>query len=106
MTVDLPLQQILGIVLLVAGIGYGGASQLPKLWRRFKPTATAPGDAGHNTDAAPPDGFREHVAVILNAAPHAPSETLVSYCGIGMTEAEVLVSERDRLQGLVKGAEG
>jgi len=106
MEIDLPVQQILGIVLLVAGIGYGGATQLPKLWRRFRPTATAPGDAGHNTDAVPPDGFEDHVAVILQASPTAPPGDQIYYCVNGLTEAQVLLAECKRLEALVKGAEG
>ena len=101
MEIDLPVQQILGIVLLVAGIGYGGASQLPKLWRRFKPTATKTGDSGHNSDAAAPAGFREHLAVVINAAPNAPADIILCYCEDVKTEAQVVVAERDRLQKLI-----
>jgi hypothetical protein len=46
-------------------------------------------------------GFTTHVDIILLAAPSAPAGTLVAYCEEGLTEAQVLVKERIRLEALV-----
>jgi hypothetical protein len=103
--VDLPnLQPLIGIVLLVAGGGILAFQNAGKLWKRFRPKTSQPGDSGYNTDAAAPAGFCDHLTIIVNAAPNAPADTILCYCEDGKTEAQVLVAERDRLQALVKGS--
>jgi len=98
------LQPLIGLALLIFGGGVIAFQNAGKLWKRFRPKTSQPGDTGYNTDAAPPDCFTDHVEIVTTAAPNAPPETLVKYLTAGMTEAQVLVAERDRLQALVKGS--
>jgi hypothetical protein len=106
MSVDLPYDKIIGLILMIGGGCWLAATNSGSLWRWIRSRRTVvsvPGDDGHNSDAAPPECFTKHVKIILKAAPSAPAETLVSYCRDGLTEAQVLVKERDRLEALVKG---
>ena len=103
MTPEVPIDN-LGLILMLGGGGWLLATNSGALWKWFRKRQTAvsvPGDDGHNSDAAPPEGFTTHVDIILIAAPSAPAATLVSYCEEGLTEAQVLLRERDRLDALV-----
>lgn len=104
MTPELPMDKILGLVLMLGGGGWLAASKSGALLKWFRNRRTAvsvPGDDGHNSDAAPPEGFSDHVAVILQAAPTAPPGEQVYYCVNGLTEAQVLLAECKRLEQLV-----
>tara|TARA_R110000824_G_scaffold296778_1_gene485038 strand:+ start:249 stop:575 length:327 start_codon:yes stop_codon:yes gene_type:complete len=106
MTPEVPIGN-LGLLLMIAGGGWLAVTNSGALlkWFRSRRTAvSAPGDDGHNSDAAPPMGFTTHVDIILLAAPSAPAGTLVAYCEEGLTEAQVLVKERIRLEALVGDA--
>ena len=107
MSVDLPYDKIIGLVLMLGAGGWltvSNSSTLLKWLRNRRTVVSAPGDDGHNSDAAPPVGFTTHVDIILLAAPSAPAGTLVAYCEEGLTEAQVLVKERIRLEALVGDA--
>jgi len=104
MSIELPWDKIIGLVLMLGGGGWLVATNSGGLWKWLRSRRTAvsvPGDDGHNSDAPPPECFIDHVNIILAAAPSAPSGTLVHYCSTGLTEAQVLVAERDRLEALV-----
>ncbi len=104
MSVDLPMDKILGLVLMIAGGGWLVVAKSGSLWKWFRSSrATTPGQTGHNTDAPPPDCFGTHVAIIVKAAPTAPPDVLIEYCQNSFTEAQVLLAERTRLEALVDG---
>ena len=106
MTPEVPIDN-LGLLLMIAGGGWlavTNSGALLKWFRKRRTAVSAPGDDGHNSDAAPPVGFTTHVDIILLAAPSAPAGTLVAYCEEGLTEAQVLVKERIRLEALVGDA--
>jgi hypothetical protein len=103
---ELDMQQLVGLALLVGGGGLFAASKGVSVltwWRDRKVTET--GDPGHNSDKLPPDGFTDHVALISASAPFAPPDVLVAYCLEGLTQAGVLLKERNRLQKLVEASD-
>lgn len=59
-------------------------------------------DAARSSDQAAPDGFGDHVAIVLAACPAAPADVQLSYLSGAKTEAEVLRAEVQRLS---EGAE-
>lgn len=104
MSVDLPYDKIIGLVLMLGAGGWltvSNSSTLLKWLRNRRTVVSAPGDDGHNSDAAPPEGFSDHVSLVCNTAPSAPAEVKVVYLAEGLTEAQVLVRERERLEALV-----
>ena len=52
-----------------------------------------------SSDQRPPDGFQDHVAIVVEAAPTATPEVVLSYLQAGLTEAETLRSEVKRMGG-------
>lgn len=54
------------------------------------------GDPAPDSDAAPPEGFVEHVARVLDACPKAASVDRLKYLQNGFTVARTLRAEVDR----------
>ncbi len=103
------LMGVIGAILLLPGLLRGGAhvvTHLPRVLRAVsgKLATSAPAtpvvltDAGtpvtkRSSDQKPPEGFVEHLTVLLAAAPNAAPATQLQYAMKGMTEAEVALTE-------------
>lgn len=101
---------LIGIGLMVLGVigalGMAAAKLLPSIPRPATPTLpAATGDPVlRNSDAPPPVGIKDYVALIKEAAPFADAEILWAYAGEGYTEAQVLRAEVVRLGKTTKEA--
>lgn len=54
-----------------------------------------------SSDQKPPEGFADHVAIVVAAAPTATPEVVLSYLRAGLTEAETLRAEVKRMGGAI-----
>jgi len=105
MSIDLPWDKIIGLLMMLAGGGWLASSKGRAVWKWLRQSTTSTvDDAGHNSDQQPPDGFVEHVGIIHAAAPNCPPDIREGYCLAGKTEAQVLLAERIRLDVTDAGA--
>lgn len=96
MTIDVNRQMIGGVLLLCMAPAYYAWQKLQS--RTPRPVVpVAP--AARSSDQRPPEGFQDHVAIVVAAAPTATPEVVLSYLQAGLTEAETLRSEVKRMGG-------
>ena len=99
MTIDLNWQLIGGSLLLCLAPAYYAWQR----WQARTPRPVVPVDPqapeARSSDQKPPDGFTEHVAIVVAAAPTATPEVVLSYLKAGLTEAETLRAEVKRMGG-------
>jgi len=99
MSIDLNWYALAPYLLIAGGLamalGGGGLKQVASAVVSKAKTAKRPQQA--SSDAEAPDGFKEHVAVVLDACPNAPYETRLVYLIDGLTEAQTLRREVERL---------
>ena len=101
MQIDIDWTAIIGSACVAASAAWMAWQQL-----RGKKSATAilhvvDGADGYrrSSDQKPPEGFIDHVGIIVAAAPTATPETVLGYLAAGLTEAETLRSEVVRMGG-------
>jgi hypothetical protein len=100
MTIDLNWQLIGGSLLLCLAPAY-------YVWQRWQSRVIEPRDKeslppeSRSSDQKPPDGFAEHVAIVVAAAPTATPEVVLSYLRAGLTEADTLRAEVKRMGGAI-----
>jgi hypothetical protein len=55
-----------------------------------------------DTDLAAPEGFKSYVKRTQSCAPHADAATLIGYMSAGLSEAQILRKEVNRMASLLK----
>ncbi len=99
MTIDLNWQLIGGILLLCLAPAYYAWQR----WQARTPRAVVPVDPqapeARSSYQKPPDGFTDHVEIVVAAAPTATPEVVLSYLKAGLTEADTLRAEVKRMGG-------
>ena len=102
MQIDVNWQLIGGSLLLCLAPAYYAWQR----WQARMPAVVVPVDPAkppavttRSTDQMPPDGFTDHVAIVVAAAPTATPEVVLSYLQAGLTEAETLRAEVKRMGG-------
>lgn len=100
MTIDVNWQMIGGVLLLCMAPAYYAWQR----WQARTPAAilhVVDGKDGYrrSSDQMPPDGFVDHVQIVVAAAPTATPEVVLGYLNAGLTEAETLRSEVTRMGG-------
>ena len=102
MTIDINWQMIGGSLLLCLAPAYYA-------WQKWQARTPAPilhvvdpdDPQRRSSDQKPPEGFTEHVAIVVAAAPTATPEVALGYLKSGLTEAETLRAEVKRMGGAV-----
>lgn len=97
MVIDFNWQMIGGVLLLCMAPAYYAWQR----WQARTPRPVVPVDpetpVARSSDQKPPEGFVEHVAIVVAAAPTATPEVAMGYLKAGLTEAETLRSEVKRM---------
>lgn len=84
--------QIVGAALLSLGGLTGAGTFAYGKWKNRKP-----GAAKSSSDAPAPIGIKEYIDLVTKASPTATAETRWAYAASGLTEAQVLRAEVERL---------
>jgi len=98
MSVDLNWYALAPYLLVGGGLAMAlGGKGLKQLASAVVSKAKAVKPQQPSSDAEPPNGFKAHVAIVLDACPNAPYETRLAYLVDGLTEAQTLRREVERL---------
>lgn len=98
MTIDVNWQLIGGSLLLFLAPAYYAWQR----WQARTPRSVVPVDpVTRSSDQKPPEGFSDHVAIVVAAAPTATPEVVLGYLKSGLTEAETLRAEVKRMGGAI-----
>lgn len=92
---ELNTAQIIGAVLLSLGGLTGAGTFAYGKWKNRKQVTTK-----SSSDAPAPVGIKAYMDLVAKVSPTATAETRWGYASSGLTEAEVLRLEVDRLGGL------
>ena len=86
---------LLGLGGVIAAVQYGWP--MLNRWRTSAASDGPDSEPVRSTDQPCPDGYIEHAETILKAARKAPADVQVEYLKKGLTQAQVLEAEVERL---------